>query len=86
MRTENLFHEVAMNDEKKIRMNDEEMSILSAEQKQRFDGLVQNAGLLELQINTLIAEFERTHGVTCWISTEKNNSITVDIAVDKDDL
>ena len=77
-----------MSDEKKKTGSGtpEENDGLSAEQREKFDALVRNAGLLEQEINALVAAFELRHNVSCLLAVEKHNRITVDIAADSDGL
>lgn len=64
----------------------EERERMTEEERYRFQQLADHAAALEKEINGMIADFERKHHLSCWISTEKHNQISIDIAIDRAEL
>lgn len=52
------------------------------EKRKKFDGLADEAKLLEKEINGMIKNFEKKHGLSCWISQKKENKIGIEISID----
>lgn len=87
MRVENIFHGINMKDGRKRRpVVPKQDQLLSEPQRIKFQTLVEDATELERVINEMIVAFEEKNKLSCWISTEKNNKISIDIAVDEQDL
>lgn len=86
MSVENLYHEMTMSEEQKGGHGPQPNTGLSPDQQRKFDALVNYVGELEREINERIADFEQKHQVSCWISNEKHNRISIAVAADKDNL
>jgi len=88
MRVENIFHGIDMKDGRKRRpaASKQDPKLLSEPQRAKFQALVDDATELERVINGMIVAFEEKNKLSCWISTEKHNKISIDIAVDEQNL
>lgn len=87
MRIENIFDETTtMKEEHSSGHKPQANEGLSHEQQVRFHTLMGYADELEKEINGLIARFEQKHEVSCWVSIEGHNQISIAIAAEKDNL